>query len=304
MSSFFYFIKQAGINFKRNFSTALGAIITIFLAMFIIGLFLFVNDIINEIADSVENQVSITCFVSDSASQDDINKVMNQFSLDSKVASVSFTDKAQALENFKSSLTTNTDIIEALDGQNPLPASINVELKNAQDVETVAASIMSNKDYVAISDNPKNLADSVRYGQQTVEKLFAVTNAIRYAGVVVVVLLVFVTLVFINNTIRLAILARRKEIGIMRLVGASNGFIRGPFLMEGALQAAIGACLAVGGLELIRRFALPKLQESVAWLPVNISPQTFFLTALAIIVIAILIGLLGSIFAMRRYLKV
>jgi cell division transport system permease protein len=304
MNSFFYFVKQAFINFRRNFSTGAGAVITIFLAMFIIGLFLFVNDIIDSIASSVEDEVSITCYVSDSASQDIIDQVMTELRSNDLVSTVSFTDKDQALDNFKNSLTTNTDIIDALDGDNPLPASIDVQLNNAQDVETVAAEILADPTYLSICDNTSNPSDSVKYGQQTVEKLFTITNTIRYAGLTVVLLLVFVTLVFINNTIRLAIVARRKEIAIMRLVGASNGFIRGPFLMEGALQSIIGACLAVVALDLVNRFALPKLQSSITWLPIDISSQTFTFTALLIIGVALLIGLLGSAFAMRRYLKV
>ena len=109
---------------------------------------------------------------------------------------------------------------------------------------------------------------------------------------------------FINNTIRLAIMARRKEIAIMRLVGASNGFIRGPFLMEGALHAIIGAALAIGSIELIRRLALPKLQASLAFLPIQVEGNIFIVIYLALLVAGLVIGLIGSAFAMRRYLKV
>jgi len=304
MRSFLYFVKQAFINFRRNFSTGFGAIITIFLAMFIIGVFLFANDIINQIASSVEDQVSITCYVADDAQQTSIDQVMNTLKSNDLVANVTFTDKDQALENFKNSLTTNADIIDALDGQNPLPASINIEMKNPEDVQSVVDQVLSNTTYLSICDNQTNPTDSVKYGQQTVEKLFTITNIVRYAGIAVVVLLVFVTLVFINNTIRLAILARRREIAIERLVGASNGFIRGPFLVEGALQAFIGAGLAVVLLAVVRNVALPRLQTSIMWLPINISGGTFMWTSLFLIVLSVLIGLLGSAFAMRRYLKV
>ena len=108
----------------------------------------------------------------------------------------------------------------------------------------------------------------------------------------------------INNTIRLAILARRKEIAIMRLVGASNGFIRGPFLMEGALHAIIGSLLAVGCLELLRTLALPKLQSALMFLNFDLSLNTFLFIYAVLVGAGLLIGLLGSAFAMRRYLKV
>ena len=130
------------------------------------------------------------------------------------------------------------------------------------------------------------------------------TNYIRTIGVALVVLLIFIAFVFINNTIRLSILARRKEIAIMRLVGASNNFIRGPFLMEGALHAIIGAGLAIVLMEVLRRVALPQIQNSLPWLPINIPGSDFGLIYLMLLVSGLVIGLLGSALAMRRYLKV
>ena len=130
------------------------------------------------------------------------------------------------------------------------------------------------------------------------------TNYLRYIGIALIVLLVFIALVFINNTIRLAIMARRKEIAIMRLVGASNGFIRGPFLMEGALHAIIGAALAIVCIELLRNLALPRLQASLTFLPIELGMETFLYIYLILLVAGLVIGLIGSALAMRRYLKV
>ena len=109
---------------------------------------------------------------------------------------------------------------------------------------------------------------------------------------------------FINNTIRLSILARRKEIAIMRLVGASNNFIRGPFLMEGTLHAIIGAALAILCLQLLRMFAIPHVQSTLQWLPIDISGQSYLLIYGILVIAGLIIGLLGSALAMRRYLKV
>ena len=117
-------------------------------------------------------------------------------------------------------------------------------------------------------------------------------------------MLVFIALIFINNTIRLAILARRKEIAIMRLVGASNGFIRGPFLMEGALHAIIGSLLAIGVIELLRRLAVPRLQEMVKFLNFNVDGSVYGLIYISLVVFGLVIGVVGSLLAMRRYLKV
>ncbi len=304
MSSFGYFLKQSLQGFARNLSTALGSIITIFLSLLVIGVFLVGGSMLENLMRSVENEVSITCYVADDVDQSDVESVMRDIENMDDVASVSFTTKEQALENFKQSMTSNPEIIEQLDGTNPLPASIDVELSDPQAVQTVAAAIENNSVYRTICEDTSNVADSIKYGQGTVERLFQLTNYIRYVGIALVVLLVFIALVFINNTIRLAILARRKEIAIMRLVGASNGFIRGPFLMEGAIHALIGSLLAVLVIQLLRIFALPSLQNAIKFLDFNVSGGTYLAIYACLVLAGLIIGLFGSAIAMRRYLKV
>lgn len=303
MSSLFYFFRESLTGFTRNLSTTLGSIITIFLSLLIIGIFSVCGAIVNNVVASVENQVSITAFVSDDASQEDIQAVMDQIQGYEGVETVSFTDKDQALENFRHS-TSNPEIVDQLDGQNPLPASIDIDLSEAQSVSDIANQIVANESFAAICDNPDDPADSLNYGQKTVDKLFSLTNSIRIAGVALIALLIVIAFIFINNTIRLAILARRREIAIMRLVGASNGFIRGPFLAEGSLHAIIGALLAIICMELTRNLVLPKVATALPWLPVSVDLSMFIMIYIALIVAGLVIGLLGSAFAMRRYLKV
>lgn len=303
MSSLFYFFRESLTGFTRNLSTTLGSIITIFLSLLIIGIFCIAGAVVNNVVASVENQVSITAYVKDDASEDAIAKVENQIRNYSGVESVSFTTKDQALENFRKS-TSNPEIVDQLDGQNPLPASIDVQLSDAQSVSDIASTILANQDFVNICDNPSDPSDSLQYGQKTVDKLFSLTNAIRTAGIALIALLIVIAFIFINNTIRLAILARRKEIAIMRLVGASNGFIRGPFLAEGSLHAIIGAILAILLLEVTRNLVLPQMAIALPWLPINISIGMFLLIYVALLIAGLVIGVLGSLFAMRRYLKV
>ena len=290
MSSIFYFFRESLTGFTRNLSTTLGSIITIFLSLLIIGIFCIAGAVVNNVVASVENQVSITAYVKDDARYDGVE-------------SVSFTTKDQALENFRKS-TSNPEIVDQLDGENPLPASIDVQLDDAQSVQNIASEILANQDFVDICDNADDPTDSLQYGQKTVDKLFSLTNAIRTAGIALIALLIFIAFIFINNTIRLAILARRKEIAIMRLVGASNGFIRGPFLAEGALHALIGALLAILVLEIARNLVLPQMAIALPWLPIGVDLGMFLLIYLAMLVAGLVIGLLGSLFAMSRYLKV
>lgn len=304
MSSLLYFFRESLTGFTRNLSTTLGSIITIFLSLLIIGIFCICGVIVNNVVTSVENQVSITAYVADDASEQDIQSVEQFVQGLPGVESVEFTTKEQALENFTNSMTSNPDIVEQLDGENPLPASIDVNLSEAQSVSEIADRILNDETFVKICDNPDDPSDSLQYGQKTVDKLFSLTNAIRYIGIGLIAVLVLIAFIFINNTIRLAILARRKEIAIMRLVGASNGFIRGPFLAEGGLHAIIGSVLAIGIIELIRIFALPRITAALPWLPINVEPITFLMVYGALLVAGLVIGLLGSVFAMRRYLKV
>lgn len=298
------FFRESLQGFTRNASTAIGSIITIFLSLLIIGLFLAAGSMIDKLMSGVEDEVSITCYVKDEISESDAQSYMNKLKNNSDVKSVSFTTKDQALDNFKNSMTSNPDIIDQLDGSNPLPASINVELNDAQKVSELAGQIEKDSDYKKLCENESDPGNSIKYGQGTVERLLQVTNYLRIAGVAVVLILVFIALVFINNTIRLAILARRKEIAIMRLVGASNGYIRGPFLMEGALHAIIGSAFAIIVIELIRAFGLPALQNSIRFLDLSIPGQTYLFIYVSLIVFGLVIGLLGSLLAMRRYLKV
>lgn len=301
MSSLIYFLKQSLQGFTRNLSTTLGSIITIFLSLLIIGIFMVGALIVENIVQSIENEVSITAYVSDDALDSDIKRMQSYIEGIQGVSSVNFTTKDQALQNFRE-MSSNADIVDELGG-NPLPASINIELSDPQLVTQVADEIENSALFAKIADE-ENPADSLKYGQRTVERLFSVINYVRYIGIALIVLLVFIALVFINNTIRLAIMARRKEIAIMRLVGASNGFIRGPFLMEGALHAVIGAVLAILCIQIIRMFALPQLQSSLAFLPIDVSGTMYLLIYLVLLVAGLLVGLLGSALAMRRYLKV
>ncbi len=299
MSSIGYFFKESLQGFARNLSTALGSIITIFLSLLIIGVFLVAGSMLENLMSSVESEVSITAYVSDEAPDSDIDRVMNEIR-----DMPGFTTKDQALENFSSSMTSNPEIIEQLDGTNPLPASIDIELTDPQSVESVAKAIETNATYGQICEDPNDVADSIKYGQGTVERLFQITNYVRYIGGALIILLIFIALVFINNTIRLAILARRKEIAIMRLVGASNGFIRGPFLMEGALHALIGSLLAVGIIQLLRMFALPQLENAIRFLDFSVPDLVYIGIYVILVVAGLVIGLVGSAIAMRRYLKV
>ncbi len=306
MRSVMYFIKEALVGFKRNFSTALGSIITIFLSLVMIGLFCIAGVVVNNIVESVESEISITCYIGDNYTETsaDVTSFENWLKGLSGVDSVSFTSKDQALDNFRQSVA-NPEIVDQLDeGSNPLPASVNITLTDAQLVTDIAEQIETNSTFAKICDNTTDPSDSVKYGQKTVERMLEIINYGRIIGVAVIILLVVIALIFINNTIRLAIMARRKEISIMRLVGASNGFIRGPFLTEAAIHSVIGSILAIVVLELVRQLGITRLATTFAWLPVEMPFGTVIIIYVALVIAGLIIGLFGSAFSMRRHLKV
>ncbi len=305
-SNFGYSLREAGHHFRRNLSTALGAVVTIFLSLFIIGVFVLGSSIVNNMVGSVEDKVTIQAFLSDDAVQDKVDALQKSVQGWDNVESVTYKSKDEALEEYRTTMSNKNAAaaVAALDGQNPVPASLVIKLDDPQQVSATADKLIADPSFAEVCDDTDNPAASVQYGQETVERLFSVANYIRVIAVVLVIMLTFVAFVFINNTIRLAISARRREIAIMRLVGASNGFIRGPFLMEGALEALIGALLSIGALQLVISVVLPRLESSLQFLAIAVDPAIVGFTYVILIVVGLVIGLFGSAIAMGRYLKV
>ena len=307
MSKILYFLKESLISARRNLGTTVGGIVTLFLSLFMVGVSIMFSVMIGNVTSSFEEEVNIRAYVADSAEDaqiEEFNAFLQSLQTDEgNVAGFTFMDKDEVLEEFKSQTASNPEIVDQLDG-NPLPRTYVIELKDTQRVQETANAILSNEVFTAICDNPDDPADSIKYGQGTVERLFLMVNLIRYACIAVIALLVFISLVFLNNTIRLAITARRKEISIMRLVGASNGFIRGPFVMEGIVQALAGALLAILCISIVRVTVMPKLATMVTFLPLTGDPGVDTMIYLVLVVAGVAVGALGSLLAMRKYLKI
>lgn len=301
-----YSLREAGSHIRRNWSTCLGAVVTIFLSLFVIGVFALGSNLISNLVGSVEDRVMIQAFLSDDADQKAVDDYMEKIEEWTEVESVTYKSKDEALQEYRETMSNRNaeDAVEALDGQNPVPASLVIKTDEPRQVEGVANKIIEDKDFAAISDDKENVESSVKYGKETVDRLFSVTNYIRIAAGVLILLLIFVAFVFINNTIRLAISARRREIGIMKLVGASNSFIRGPFVAEGAIEAVLGAILAIVTLQVGWTYLQPQLANSLQFLSFELSMSVAVRVYIVLLVAGVAIGLFGSAIAMRRYLKV
>lgn len=298
-----YFIRESLTSFRRNWVMSLGAVITIYLSLLIVGVSVGGSMIASQVVKDVEEKVQIRVFLKDGAAPADLDALQSVLEKDARVKSVSYTTKEQALEEFAQTMSESPELVDQLE-TNPLPASFDVDLKTPQDVIAVVDMIKAEPSFAAVADRPEDPEKSLKYGQQIVNRLFAFTRILRIVGVVFIVMLAVISLIFINNTIRLAIYSRRKEIGIMRLVGASNWFIRTPFMLEGVLQSLVGATLALLTLGLIQAFVMPKVVDTVSFLPVSLSGGSAAQIALILVVGGIVIGLAGSTFALRRYLRV
>ena len=169
---------------------------------------------------SVEDRVTIQAFLSDTADQTAVDKLQAKIEGWDNVESVTYKSKDEALEEYRNTMSNRNaaDAVAALDGENPIPASLVIKLTDPQQVEATATALTSDSDFISVCDDPNNPTSSVQYGRETVEKLFSVTNYLRIGAIVLVALLTFVAFVFINNTIRLAITARRREIAIMAII--------------------------------------------------------------------------------------
>ncbi len=298
-----YFARESIQNFRRNWVMSIGAVITIFLSLLLVGVSMAFGYIASGIVKSVESKVTIQVFLKDGAPVKDVDELQRTLVADPLVKGVDYVSKEEALEKFKRDMAESPEIVANIRG-NPLPASLDVTLKDPREVETMVVKIKADPLFPKLADRPDNPEESLKYGQQIVRKLFAVTRIIRFVLIGFVLVLAVVSLIFINNTIRLAIYARRKEIGIMRLVGASNWFIRTPFLMEGILQSLIGAALAIFIIVGTTSWILPQVREAIPFLPLTLTSADMAQISLVLVVVGMVIGLIGSGFALRRYLKV
>jgi cell division transport system permease protein len=281
-------------------------VVTIFLSLLVIGIFALGSNLVSNLVGNVEDRVTIQAFLSDGADKATVDAYSAKISGWDDVESVTYKSKDEALQEYRETMSNRNaeDAVAALDGQNPVPASLVVKLDDPQQVESVANQIIGDQEFAAIADTPDNASASVQYGKETVDRLFSVTNYIRVGAAVLIVLLVFVAFVFINNTIRLAISARRREIAIMRLVGASNSFIRGPFVAEGAIEALVGSILAIIALQVGWGYLQPQLANSLQFLSFELTTGVVIRVYITLVVAGVAIGLFGSAIAMRRYLKV
>lgn len=288
-----YFIKEVYTSFKRNIWMTLASIFTVVLSLFILGFFSIVILNLNKMADTLESQVQISVYLKDDLSQEEIDETKETLSKIEGLEDIKFTTREEAMKNFKERLGDQQFLLDALDDTNPLPDSFSLTVTSPQQVKTIA-------DTVVALDS----VESASYSQDIINHLFNLTHLIRLIGVALIILLTGAAIFIISNTIRLTVFARRKEIAIMKYVGATDWFIRWPFLLEGICLGFIGGGLATIFLYIVYNQVTQEIYEAMAFFP--LIPQHPFIDyiSLAILVAGIIIGALGSTISLKRFLKV
>lgn len=288
-----YFVREVFISLKRNNWMTFASISTVALSLLILGLFFIIVINLNHMADSLESQVQVNVYLEDELSKERIEEISGEIKATQGVESLLFISKEAAMERFKERLGDQQTLLAALGDSNPLPAGFEVKLKEPQFVKAAAASIAKLEG-----------VESAKYGQDVIEPLFDLTRMVRVFGLLIIVFLALATVFIISNTIRLTVFARRKEIGIMKYVGATDWFIRWPFLMEGMVLGFFGALFAIWALRSLYGAAVAKIYDTFAFLP--LIPEQPFLNqvSLLMVVVGTVIGALGSTISLKRFMKV
>ncbi|MDF2569873.1 MAG: ftsX [Sporomusa sp.] len=288
-----YFVREAVSSLRHNGLMSIASVSTVALSLLILGMFLVMVLNLNHMASTLETQVQITVYMEDGLSDRDMREIGTRITKLNGVTQVMFIDKEQAMVKFKDRLGEQQGLLTALGDTNPLPNSFEVKVDKPEYVKPVAQAIGQLKG-----------VETAKYGQEVIEQLFSLTKMIRIFGLILIVFLALAALFIIANTIRITVFARRKEIGIMKYVGATDWFIRLPFMIEGMILGFGGALIAVLILGQTYSTITEKVYESLAFLP--LIPKNPFLTHISIVLLVVgtAIGALGSTISLRRFMRV
>ena len=286
-------LRRAWQGFWRNALMSLAATLTMVLMLLLLAGFFVLQNVLLASLGFVEQKVEVVAYIQQNATQDQVDELVVRLQQMPEVASVEFVSRDEALQRFKETQAAQgrEDVTQYLEA-NPLYASVNVKLRHPSDLKTVTDALQPENE--PIVRNVLNI-------QALVDRVLTVTTFVRTAGVAMVAVVGVIVLFIIVNTIRLAVVARAEEIEIMRLVGASDAFIRWPFVFEGALVGLLGALISLG---LLAAGAEPLSRAMVGFFNVLPLQLGSLVTETVTIVLATGVGLgvLGSWLSVRTYL--
>jgi len=292
MTRFRIVFAEALRSIGANVSTTVASALSVLIGMFLIGVFIGLGTWLVSWSDEKKKELAVHVFIAESATDKQINQLRVHLESDPRVkpAGVDFCSKECALAIMRKrnpELTVNLL-------SNPLPASFDVVPKRGEDTEGIALGVQKAK---------LPAVDTVRYGKEVSERILAIARGIQVVFGIIVIILLAASTILIANTIRLSIFARRREIEVMKLVGASNWYVRGPFMLEGVLTGVAGSLAAVILLFLGREVAVPRVLGHIQDDP-DVRAMAFAWTAAILVLGGLAIGALGSGLTLRRFLRV
>ncbi|HEX2740025.1 MAG TPA: permease-like cell division protein FtsX [Rubrobacter sp.] len=289
--NFGFFLAEAFKNIKLNLLMSITAVTTTFICILVFGLGLLVSAHIQGVIGSVREDVSVEAFMPD-ASSEEIDDLANKVEGWPEVASVTQVSEEQAFAEFKDKFKEQPDLYADLD-QGVFPASVQIQLNDPGAANDVAERLKQEG----------FTEDNLSYPQQTIDRLNAVTSYVIWGLYAATLLFLVASVLLISNAIRLSIFARRKEIEVMKLVGASDGFVRTPFVFEGLLQGLVGAGLTAFAVVWINFLFVDWSHNALPYVPISSGAVNAPFVLIVLVTVGVGIGVIGSFLSVTRFLR-
>ncbi len=285
-----FFLGEVFRNFTRNAGMQVTAIGTVTVTIVILGAFLYVRASLTNVGADALSQIKISAYLATNVSEAQKQSVLTALAKDNRVADVAYVPKRDGLRELRMRMKGQIDT--SILTENPLPDKLRVRVRSPEQVANVARSLQKMPGI-----------QFVDYGQSVVGKMLALFAVVRRVSIAVIALFIAVAGIIIANTIRLTVFARRREISIMQLVGATNMYIRLPFICEGLLDGLIGALLAVAILAAGRAALIPKLIAALPFLQLGAIKVDVLSLAPDLLAVGCAVGLIASWISVGRYLR-
>jgi cell division transport system permease protein len=287
-----YFLGEAFSSLRRNLLMTLAAIMTVSVSLFLLGGVMVLSEMVGRTVQGVESQVQVQAFLREDITPDQTRDLQALIAGMPEQKDFKYVSKEEAFKEFTDINKETPALTENIDPE-ALPTSYRIELHEATQAEAVTT---------RLEGQPG--VEDVKFGGEDAKKLISLMGLIRRGVVVAVAFILGAAVLLIANTIRLAIYARRREIAIMKLVGATNWFVRVPFIFEGMAEGALGALLAGSIIFGSKFLLLDKLQESIVFIPLTVGVDSLFRILALLVVVGMFVGAIGSGLALRRFLEV
>jgi cell division transport system permease protein len=298
----FFFLAEAFRALRRNGAPTLAAVVTTVVTVVLLGVLIPVFQTTQAKSNEIRSELNVQYALFDDATQAEVAHTKAQLEAVPHVASVAYISKQEALQTLKSELK-DSSIVEELH-TNPLPASLEVKADDASDLDSIRESIIP----TGANGNPQPISPIIQKPfdrTQDSNQIVKVTSALKIVLTVITVLLILASLMLVGNTIRLSIFTRRREVEVMRLVGATRWFIRWPFMIEGVVVGFAGGLIAILILWIGKVTIVDPLSSSFSFLAAQQSSTVDFPLLIAILfAAAVLVSTIGSGVTLRRFLKV